>query len=194
MCSLNWAALNNLKTSQLVPTRHRIRSASQIESSIINHILGKPADWPLVDDEKTYEWSGSEIASSDHNLLSIDLTLNPSKPPGPLPHAAPDSVNDRFAPQQEYTFRTHVLIDNKHDEKSRALALKLCLDPELTPREVNATQLEANLPDLRKAIAALHTVTVTVTANLFQHELQKSLHPSPVVSRLLRRPVQSSPT
>jgi hypothetical protein len=30
------------------------------------------------------------------------------------------------------------------------------------------------------------TVTVTVTDNLLQHELQKSLHPSPVVSRLLR--------
>jgi hypothetical protein len=27
------------------------------------------------------------------------------------------------------------------------------------------------------------TVTVTVTDNLLQHELQKSLHPSPVVSR-----------
>jgi hypothetical protein len=39
-----------------------------------------------------------------------------------------------------------------------------------------------------------HTVTVTVTDSLLQHELQKSLHPSPVVSRLLRRPVQSSPT
>jgi hypothetical protein len=38
------------------------------------------------------------------------------------------------------------------------------------------------------------TVTVTFTDNLLQHELQKSLHPSPVVSRLLRRPVQSSPT
>ncbi len=31
------------------------------------------------------------------------------------------------------------------------------------------------------------TVTVTVTDNLLQHELQKSLHPSPVVSRLLRQ-------
>ncbi len=38
------------------------------------------------------------------------------------------------------------------------------------------------------------TVTVTVTDSLLQQELQKSLHPSPVVSRLLRRPVQSSPT
>ncbi len=33
------------------------------------------------------------------------------------------------------------------------------------------------------------TVTVTVTDNLLQHELQKSLHPFPVVSRQLRRPV-----
>ncbi len=33
------------------------------------------------------------------------------------------------------------------------------------------------------------TVTVTVTDNLLQYELQKSSHPSPVVSRLLRRPV-----
>ncbi len=38
------------------------------------------------------------------------------------------------------------------------------------------------------------TVTVTVTDCLLKHELQKSSHPSPAVSRLLRRPVQSSPT
>ncbi len=38
------------------------------------------------------------------------------------------------------------------------------------------------------------TVTVTVTDCLLKHELQKSSHPSPVVSRLLHRPVQSSPT
>ncbi len=37
--------------------------------------------------------------------------------------------------------------------------------------------------------ATYTTVTVTVTDNLLQHELQKSLHPSPVVSRLLSRPV-----
>ncbi len=36
--------------------------------------------------------------------------------------------------------------------------------------------------------------TVTVTDCLLKHELQKSSHPSPVVSRQLRRPVQSSPT
>ncbi len=38
------------------------------------------------------------------------------------------------------------------------------------------------------------TVTVTVTDCLLKNELQKSSHPSPVVSRLLRRTVQSSPT
>jgi hypothetical protein len=37
-------------------------------------------------------------------------------------------------------------------------------------------------------------ITVTVTDCLFKHELQKSPRPSPVVPRLLRRPVQSSPT
>jgi hypothetical protein len=37
--------------------------------------------------------------------------------------------------------------------------------------------------------ATLAGITVTVTDNLLQHELQKSLHPSPVVSRLLSRPV-----
>jgi hypothetical protein len=40
----------------------------------------------------------------------------------------------------------------------------------------------------RKSTALPPTVTVTVTDNLLQHELQKSLHPSPVVSRLLRPP------
>ncbi len=44
-----------------------------------------------------------------------------------------------------------------------------------------------SLPRVEPQISAPVTVTVTVTDCLLKHELQKSSHPSPVVSRLLHR-------
>jgi hypothetical protein len=108
--TLDWIVLNNRKTKQLIPTRHSVPSDSIVESSIIDHILGKPADWPLIEDEKTHAWSGTEIASSDHNLLTIDMTLTPSVPGNAHVHAGPDSLHDRFQPLQEPTVSSYTYV------------------------------------------------------------------------------------
>ncbi len=58
----------------------------------------------------------------------------------------------------------------------------------VTLRNSLDTEAFLNIEYLNKSsVTVAVTVTVTVTDNLLQHELQKSLHPSPVaVSRLLR--------
>jgi hypothetical protein len=149
MTNQGWTVASNRLCLDVHPTRFMATSKHNVQQSIIDHILCKPADWPLVKDERTHPCSGAEIARSDHNMISIDLHLAPSDPL-PAPHAGPFSVHDTYEYTPRDTFRAHVLADNGHDSHSARLARDAHKSPDALPQELYQDALREPL-DLLKA-------------------------------------------
>jgi hypothetical protein len=108
--------------------------------------------------------------------LTIDMALAPSIP-FLAQHPGSDALSDRFDHTPEETFRTHMLIDNKHDKQSQALAAKKRRDPTLLPRGIYQAELDTRIPALRAAVDQLNRNSLTSASGVAETQaLQTELN------------------